>query len=451
MPSIPRILEILLYSVTIFVPWLLVTYYPFRSRLRFSANLAALLAAVMAVGRIAVDIAIGLELAGNALILQLLLALVYVLCFFATVRAPLPEMIANLLVVFALAFASTSAVAGLEQVLTPRLAHITYNWTYTIILLALEGIIAVVYCLFYDSIKALIVKAVNAKVSAATEEKPAEAAAAAPEESKSAPEVKEANVKEETAAPAPVAEAKEEPAAPAADTKAEPVEEQPESKPAPSTPQEPEVNNNDSVSADQLLSLQFTNLNSRILESRHVRGEVRRRIDTMTETLNSKDYDRLRAQMLSLRKQVSTTSYSTNVALSATLDYFTHAAANRGIQMNVSVQLSEEDTKNVYPNDLIVLVGDLLDNALEACKLQQNPDRRITISGKLDGKTLRFAVENTYQQPVLQDKDGTYQSSKYDGPGAGLKVVQSIAKRYAGSVKIDHTNGIFQVNVTLNP
>ena len=75
----------------------------------------------------------------------------------------------------------------------------------------------------------------------------------------------------------------------------------------------------------------------------------------------------------------------------------------------------------------------------------------ITISGKLDGKTLRFAVENTYQQPVLQDKDGTYQSSKYDGPGAGLKVVQSIAKRYAGSVKIDHTNGIFQVNVTLNP
>ena len=41
MPSIPRILEILFYSLAIFVPWLFVTFYPFRNNLRFNPNLVA--------------------------------------------------------------------------------------------------------------------------------------------------------------------------------------------------------------------------------------------------------------------------------------------------------------------------------------------------------------------------------------------------------------------------
>ena len=445
MPAISRILEILLYSVTLLVPWLAVTYYPFRTRLRFSANLAALFAAVMAVGRIAVDMVTGLGLTENAMGLQLILAAAYALCFFAAVRAPLVEMVVNLALVFVLAFASTTAVKSLETVLTPRLAQVTYSWSYTLILLSVEGIITIVYCLLYDSVRAkiagLCVNGISGKTkdAPATEEKPQPA----PEGKKEAPVPA---AKEENTAPA--AEAVEAEPVKEASAKAESVQVQPELTAAP--PQEPEVPATASLSDEQLLSMQFTSLNSRILESRQVRKDLRRQIDTMTDCLNTKNYDRLRALLMAMRQQFATTSYGSDAALSAPLDYFAQLARSRGIQMNIDVQLPGGIPESIYPTDLIVVIGNLLDNALDACKAQKNPSRRISISIARKDQTLCFVVENTCELPVRQDEHGTYLSSKYDGPGAGLQVVRNITQRYNGELSIAHTNTSFQVSATLN-
>lgn len=478
MPSIPRILEILFYSLAIFVPWLFVTFYPFRNNLRFNSNLVALLAAVMAAARIAVDMTTGLGIIENTSTIQLVLLAAYVLFFIASVRGPLVEMIVNLLIVLALSFVSTTMVQNLESVLTPALDQAVYNWAYTVILLALNGIIAVLYGLLYQPAKAFVVKQyknITAKPKAepaAEGEKPTETSEAAEdapaaEEEKAEPApaavVKEektdstpaAEVKEERPEPTPAAEVKEEKSEPASaaavkEEKPEPApvaavkEEITESAPAVGEPQSA------AISTDQLISMQYTNLNSRILESRQVRGNVRRSIDAMTESLNSKNYDKLRAQMMALRQQCTTTSFSKDVVLSVTLDYFAQICSNRGIHMNVNLQLPEDISSTVNANDLIVVLGNLMDNALDACKLQRNADRHITVSGNLYGQTLRFVVENTYEQPVVQNEDGTYQSTKYDGPGAGLKIVRSIADNYNGDVKIDHSNGLFQVTVTLN-
>lgn len=501
MPSIPRILEILFYSLAIFVPWLFVTFYPFRNNLRLNPNLIALLAAVMAAARIAVDMTTGLGIIENTIVIQLILLAVYILFCIASIRGPLVEMGVNLLIVVALAFATTTVVKNLEPVLTPSLQQAAYNWAYTVILLAMNGIIAVVYALVYQPAKAMFAKLYKSlttpkpKAEPAEEEKSAETTeeavqapaseeksetvpAAEAEEEKAepapAPEVKEEKIeavpapeaKEEKVEAAPAPEAKEEKieATPAAEVKEEKVEAAPASEvkeekaepaPIPEVKEEqpapvPEEPNHDTISTNQLLSMQYTNLNSRILESRQVRGNVRRSIDAMTESLNSKNYDKLRAQMMALRQQCTTTSYSQDVVLSVTLDYFAQVCSNRGIHMNVNLQLPEDISNIVNANDLIVILGNLLDNALDACKLQRHADRHITVSGNLYGKTLRFVVENTYEHPVVQAEDGTYLSTKYDGPGAGLKMVQAIASSYNGDVKIDHTNGLFQVTVTLN-
>lgn len=454
MPSIPRILEILFYSLAIFVPWLFVTFYPFRNNLRFNPNLVALLAAVMAAARIAVDMTTGLGIIENTTAIQLALLAAYVLFFAASVRGPLVEMVVNLLIVLVLAFATTNMVKNLESVLTPSLDQAVYSWAYTVILLALNGIIAVLYGLLYQPVKAALTKLCKSiattkpKAEPAAEEK---SEAAAEEKTQPAP-APAAEAREEKPAPAPAAEVKEEkPAAAPAD---EVKEEKPASAPAPEVQKGPEPaaveTKPDAISADQLCSMQYTNLNSRILESRQLRSSVRRSIDAMTESLNSKNYDKLRAQMMALRQQCTTTSYSKDVVLSVTLDYFAQVCSNRGIHMNVNLQLPDDISGTVDGNDLIVLLGNLLDNALDACRLQRNANRHITVSGNLYGQTLRFVVENTYDQPVEQDEAGIYQSTKYAGPGAGLKVIQSIADRYSGDVKIDHSNGLFQVTVTLN-
>ena len=349
----------------------------------------------MAAARIAVDMTTGLGIIENTTAIQLALRAAYVLFFAASVRGPLVEMVVNLLIVLVLAFATTNMVKNLESVLTPSLDQAVYSWAYTVILLALNGIIAVLYGLLYQPAKAALTKlcksiattkpkaepAAEEKSEAAAEEKAQPAPAAEVQEEKPAP-APAAEAREEKPAPAPAAEVKEE--KPAAAPTDEVKEEKHASAPAPEVQKEPEPaaveTKPDAISADQLCSMQYTNLNSRILESRQLRSSVRRSIDAMTESLNSKNYDKLRAQMMALRQQCTTTSYSKDVVLSVTLDYFAQVCSNRGIHMNVNLQLPDDISGTVDGNDLIVLLGNLLDNALDACRLQRNANRHITVS-----------------------------------------------------------------------
>lgn len=418
MPATVRILEILFYSMFAFIPWLMLAFYPFRSRLRFSGELIAIPAAILAAAQISADITIGFGLADNALLIRLILIVINVGLCFAAIRAPLTEIAVNTLMVLVLALVSSFAAKGLTAVIA---AASPYGWIHTLILLLLECLLIALYFPIRKAADKLLNHAEAAPSEAAPE-------AAEPEEE------------------VPAEEAAEEiPAAPAA--------EEPEAKSA--TRKLPRLHFSQKSAADspkRLQTVQYDNLISRIDQSRQMNHELDLQTKSMLIHLNNKDYDKLRASLAAVQEQFPTESdvvCCEHVDLNATLVYFLRQAERRGIRMTADVQCP--GNIHIDPRDLIVLIGNLLDNALEACKSQNTADRRITVSGRPEGQRLCFVVENTYQKPVQQDRHGNYLSAKYDScPGTGLEVVRSIAERYNGAVKIDHTNGIFQVSVTLS-
>ena len=97
------------------------------------------------------------------------------------------------------------------------------------------------------------------------------------------------------------------------------------------------------------------------------------------------------------------------------------------------------------PLDLYALFGNGLDNAIEAVRQVEEPDRRlitVTIYAKPGMAVLQ--IENYYSH-ALTFEGGLPQTTKKDRAdhGYGLKNIRAIVQRYQGSISIDAEDGIF--------
>lgn len=100
--------------------------------------------------------------------------------------------------------------------------------------------------------------------------------------------------------------------------------------------------------------------------------------------------------------------------------------------------------------DAVVILSNLLDNAIEAC-LKLNTSREITL--KIDNRenNLLIACSNTYDGNVIK-KGGKYKTTKDDTTlthGLGLSAVIDAVNKYHGSYSIVDDNNLFKVVILL--
>jgi sensor histidine kinase regulating citrate/malate metabolism len=99
--------------------------------------------------------------------------------------------------------------------------------------------------------------------------------------------------------------------------------------------------------------------------------------------------------------------------------------------------------------DLCVIIGNLLDNALEACEKQNSQDAWIRVFiGVLKGQ-LYISVSN-FVSGEIKKFGNTYISTKgSDSHGFGLMRVDRIADKYNGYVNRQNEDGVFATEVML--
>jgi two-component system sensor histidine kinase AgrC len=100
--------------------------------------------------------------------------------------------------------------------------------------------------------------------------------------------------------------------------------------------------------------------------------------------------------------------------------------------------------------DLCVIIGNLLDNAMEACLKQENPEERfIRIYINVLKQQLYISVSNSVGGEVKK-KGKQYQSTKNSpSHGFGLMRVDHIAEKYGGYVNRQNEPGVFATEVML--
>ena len=196
-------------------------------------------------------------------------------------------------------------------------------------------------------------------------------------------------------------------------------------------------------------NLQYENLKDRINEARHAKHDIRHHITVMDGYLQRGEYEKLQSYLNGYKRSLpddSSIVFCKNYAVNTLLLYFAQQAKNQGIDYDVVVADIPEDLR--LPEDVVsVVLGNLLENALEACAQLTDGQKKITIRGKASDDSIFFKIENSYNGEVKKDKNGLYLSTKHEGRGIGLASVRAIIKQYDGIVEIDDQNGLFSVSV----
>ena len=137
---------------------------------------------------------------------------------------------------------------------------------------------------------------------------------------------------------------------------------------------------------------------------------------------------------------------SGNLMVDAILNSKLSLAKKAEIQVDCTAQLPE--TLVLTDTDLCVLLGNLLDNAIEACQ-QIEPNRRwIRIYMTLNQQQLYISVQNAAKE-ILNFNERNYITSKRGQHGLGLLRVKLLIDKYEGYLNLQNEPGIFAAEVSL--
>lgn len=196
--------------------------------------------------------------------------------------------------------------------------------------------------------------------------------------------------------------------------------------------------------------LQYENLQERIAEARQFKHDIRHNVLTMLSFLEDEKYDEAKAFLkeydLSMPDDRSV-CFCKNYSVNALLLFFAQQAKNKGIDFVTAADVPEDI--GISDNVISVLLGNLLENALEASRKVEEGRRKITIKSVCEGGTILFKISNTYTGELVKNKNGLYVSTKHSGNGIGLSSVSNIVKHNGGMMEISDSDNVFTVTVML--
>ncbi|NLZ81233.1 MAG: ATP-binding protein [Clostridiales bacterium] len=102
-------------------------------------------------------------------------------------------------------------------------------------------------------------------------------------------------------------------------------------------------------------------------------------------------------------------------------------------------------------SDMAVILGNLLDNAIEAVKGLEKKDRKIQLKMRYDLPNVSIAVTNPFAGNRKKDSNQNYVTTKEDerNHGLGMKIVKDTVERYQGILEAKDYNNVFITHVLL--
>lgn len=148
-------------------------------------------------------------------------------------------------------------------------------------------------------------------------------------------------------------------------------------------------------------------------------------------------------------ENVDTMIKSGNITIDAILNSKVSLAMSRNIEVNLSAYADEKMT--VSDIDLCIIIGNLIDNAIDACMEIDDIDRRFIriYIGKLK-KQLYISVTNSTSEKV-RNTTGIFPTKKADKAmhGNGLKRVDMTTEKYGGFVNRQNEPEVFATEIML--
>lgn len=188
---------------------------------------------------------------------------------------------------------------------------------------------------------------------------------------------------------------------------------------------------------------------SYVKESARARHDFRQTVATLQMMAEEGKIDSIRDYLADYIKELpenETTLYSGNSALNAVLNYYVGDAKGKGIDIRLHIDADKQDA--LSDAELCTLIGNLMENAIEAAGKADEPDRFIQLAVTVRGNWLYIVATNGFNGQVRK-KNGKYISTKSGGSGYGLTSVRQTAMHHGGRAEFTDQGKEFHSDIAI--
>lgn len=196
----------------------------------------------------------------------------------------------------------------------------------------------------------------------------------------------------------------------------------------------------------ELIEKQVDEIQNMYRQMRGWRHDYRNHIQNMKIQLHEKNYDRLNSYLDELASDLNTVDTvikTGNVMADAILNSKLSVADKLNIRLNVKANIPEKIPLSDV--ELCAVLGNLLDNANEACAKLDEDNRFMRVYIGLMKNQLYLSVQNSSAEP----KKTSFTSTKEGEHGYGIFRIDRIAHKYGGYVNRQNEDGVFATELMI--
>lgn len=195
---------------------------------------------------------------------------------------------------------------------------------------------------------------------------------------------------------------------------------------------------------------QFELLEASELAVRRIKHDWRNHISVLYALIDQEDASKSKEYIKEILQDFeSESSYvqSGNLEIDSVLNLKLKEAEVKGIEVDVEIAVPEKLGMSAY--DLTVILGNILDNAIEATEKAAEP-RKISIRLKYVSGRLMLAVSNPFTGKLIK-RNNTFETTKADKKthGFGLKLVQNTIDKYDGEMSVTICDNRFEITILM--
>ncbi|ADY55201.1 signal transduction histidine kinase regulating citrate/malate metabolism [Syntrophobotulus glycolicus DSM 8271] len=200
----------------------------------------------------------------------------------------------------------------------------------------------------------------------------------------------------------------------------------------------------------------FKQIKQLLDSSRKQRHDFHHQLQTIYGLLESGSYERARDYISRAFGEISKTAELIKIddySISALLHTKIGLAEARKIKMEIAVEGSLKDLP-LTPHEAGSLLGNLIDNALEAVEAEAGEGRQVNVKIAREHGAYVFMVSNTGDPIVPRIRETMFKSdftTKKDHSGLGLAIVKDIVTKHRGNIAIssDPEETAFTITIPL--
>lgn len=198
-----------------------------------------------------------------------------------------------------------------------------------------------------------------------------------------------------------------------------------------------------------ILGHQYEEIREIYLNMRSWRHDYHNHLQVMKAQLAVGQMEEMKQYLDDLERSldgVDTYVKSGNLMADAILNSKLTLAEQKKIRVNCKAVLPEK--LSVEDVDLCVLLGNLLDNALEACDKILPGQRFLRVYMAVNRSQLYISIQNSAREDLNFD-ERNYITQKRGDHGLGMKRVKALTDKYEGYLTLANEPGIFAAELTL--